>query len=96
MLRPGGTAFFSTYSDRFWQPRLDWFERQAAAGLIGEIDHSQTGDGVIVCRDGFRAATVRETEFRELVTDLGVSIECVEVDGSSVFYLVTAGTGQMR
>ena len=89
VLRPAGTALFSTYSDRFWDARLDWFERQSAAGLLGEIDRARTGDGVIVCNDGFTAGTVREEEFRELVADLGVELECVEVDDSSVFYLVS-------
>ena len=66
VLRPGGIALFSTYSDRFWENRLHWFERQSAAGLIGEIDRMATHDGVIVCKDGFRAGTVHEDEFVHL------------------------------
>ena len=88
LLGHGGLALFSTYADEFWDDRLDWFERQSAAGLIGPIDRRRTHDGVIVCTDGFRAATVREGEFRALVADLEVQLECVEVDHSSVFYLV--------
>lgn len=90
VLRPRGMALFSTYSDRFWEDRLDWFEHQSAAGLIGDIDRTATRDGVIVCKDGFTAGTVREEEFRTLVADLSVELECFEVDDSSVFYQVTA------
>ena len=90
VLRPRGTALFSTYSDRFWEDRLDWFERQSAAGLIGDIDRILTRDGVIVCKDGFTAGTVHEEEFRTLVADLDVELESFEVDDSSVFYLVSA------
>ncbi len=88
VLRPHGMALFSTYSDRFWEDRLDWFERQSAAGLIGDIDRIATGDGVIVCKDGFTAGTVHAEEFRTLVADLDVKLESFEVDDSSVFYLV--------
>ena len=88
LLGHGGLALFSTYTDEFWDDRLDWFERQSAAGLIGPIDRRRTHDGIIVCTDGFRAATVREGEFAALVADLEVQLECVEVDHSSVFYLV--------
>ena len=88
VLRPKGMALFSTYSDLFWEDRLDWFERQSAAGLLGEIDRARTRDGEIVCHDGFTAGTVREEEFRELVAQLDVELESVEIDDSSVFYLV--------
>jgi 2-polyprenyl-6-hydroxyphenyl methylase/3-demethylubiquinone-9 3-methyltransferase len=89
VLRPRGMALFSTYSDRFWEDRLDWFERQSAAGLIGDIDRLATHDGVIVCNDGFTAGTVHEEEFRTLVANLDVELESFEVDDSSVFYLVS-------
>jgi SAM-dependent methyltransferase len=88
VLRLGGAAMFSTYSDRFWEHRLDWFERQAAAGLIGEIDRDRTHDGVIVCKDGFTSRTVRPDELHDVVADLDVKVDVEEVDGSSVFYLV--------
>ena len=89
LLRPGGMALFSTYSDRFWEDRLDWFERQSAAGLIGDIDPVATHAGVIVCTDGFTVGTVHEEEFRTLVASLDVEFESFEVDDSSVFYLVS-------
>lgn len=89
LLRPDGVALFSTYSERFWKHRMDWFERQAAAGLIGEIDREQTGNGTIICKDGFTATTETEDSFRALTADLDVALDCIEVDESSLFFVVT-------
>lgn len=83
--RPGGVVLFSSYSDRFWPERLEWFEAQAAHGLIGAIDREATGGGVIVCDDGFRAATVGEAEFRRLAAAVGLEPAITEVAGSSLF-----------
>ena len=83
--KPGGIALFSSYSDKFWQHRLNWFEAQARAGLIGEINHEKTTDGIIVCKDGFTASTVRADDFLALTSHLNVDVQIVEVDESSVF-----------
>ncbi|MFH0980662.1 MAG: class I SAM-dependent methyltransferase [Planctomycetota bacterium] len=83
--RPGGTVLFSSYADRFWDARLEWFELQAQHGLIGKIDWAQTHDGVIVCKDGFKATTVEPGEFLALASRLGVPANVEQVDGSSVF-----------
>ena len=83
--RPGGRIYFSTYSERFWEDRLHWFEAQAAAGLVGEIDYTRTGNGAIVCKDGFRTGMVLPEEFRPLVAELGLDPKVTEVDRSSVF-----------
>ncbi len=56
--RPGGRVLVSTYAARFWEERLAWFEAQAAAGLIGAVDRAGSGEGTIVCRDGFRAESL--------------------------------------
>lgn len=84
-----GQVFFSSYSDKIWPERLRWFELQAEAGLIGEIDWQQTRDGIIVCKDGFRASTVTAERFRELTDGMPVSIAIEEVDESSVFCILT-------
>ncbi|MBU1698743.1 MAG: class I SAM-dependent methyltransferase [Candidatus Eisenbacteria bacterium] len=89
VLRPGGRALFSSYAERFWNDRLEWFRLQAAAGLLGEIDEEQTRDGVIVCRDGFRATTVTPAGFHALLHGLNVQANIVEVDGSSLFCEMT-------
>jgi 2-polyprenyl-6-hydroxyphenyl methylase/3-demethylubiquinone-9 3-methyltransferase len=83
--KPSGLVLFSSYSERFWEPRLEWFRLQAEAGLLGEIDEERTGNGVIVCRDGFTATTVTPDEFRKLTEGLDADVRIVEVDRSSVF-----------
>jgi 2-polyprenyl-6-hydroxyphenyl methylase/3-demethylubiquinone-9 3-methyltransferase len=83
--RAGGHALFSTYSARFWEHRLRWFEAQAAEGLLGAIDYNETGDGVIVCEDGFRAGVLTPEEFVDLGRAVGIGPLITEVDGSSVF-----------
>ena len=83
--RSGGIVLFSSYSERFWAERLKWFEIQAEHGLIGEIDCSSTGNGVIACKDGFRATTMDAKAFRSLAAVLGLVPKMIEVDGSSLF-----------
>jgi len=83
--RPGGRALFSTYSERFWTDRLQWFEAQAAAGLVGPIDYDRTGNNKIVCKDGSQTGMVSPEEFRSLGAALGADPKVTEVDGSSVF-----------
>jgi SAM-dependent methyltransferase len=86
--RRGGMALFSSYADSFWDVRLDWFERQAQLGLVGEIDWEKTGNGVLACKDGFRATTVDADAFRVLTDDLDAGIEIVEIDQSSIFCVI--------
>ncbi len=88
--RPGGRVLFSSYAARFWDDRRQWFEAQAAHGLIGPIDHTATGGGVIACRDGFRATTMGPDGFAALAARLGLPPAIVEVDGSSLFCEVIA------
>ena len=83
--RSGGAVLFSSYSERFWEDRLEWFRIQSEHGLIGEIDYDATGDGVIVCKDGFRANTVGPDDFVSLTSDSDIFPKITEVDGSSIF-----------
>ncbi len=83
--RTGGRVFFSSYAERFWPHRLEWFQLQAKRGLVGEIDLSLTGEGVIVCNDGFRAGAMNQADFRELCAQLKIDTVITEVDGSSLF-----------
>lgn len=82
----GGTVFFSSYSEYFWEDRLEWFRLQSKHGLIGDIDDDATGDGVIVCKDGFRASTVSPDNFISLTSGLDIDPIITEVDNSSIFY----------
>ena len=86
--RGGGTVLFSSYAESFWEDRLHWFREQAGHGLLGEIDEGLTGNGIIVCKDGFRAETVGEDEFRALAGGMGRDVRIVEVDGSSLFCVI--------
>ena len=83
--RDGGMCLFSSYSDRFWDHRLEWFQLQALEGLIGEIDLEKTGNGRIVCKDGFHATTLHREDFSELVSRIDVTATIDEVDESSIF-----------
>jgi 2-polyprenyl-6-hydroxyphenyl methylase/3-demethylubiquinone-9 3-methyltransferase len=82
--RPGGRIVLSSYSASFWRERLGWFESQAAAGLVGTIDYDETRDGVIVCKDGFRARTFSPEAFRSLCDSFGLTPVITTVDESSV------------
>jgi SAM-dependent methyltransferase len=93
--KPGGRVLFSTYAESFWDERLRWFEMQAAEGLLGDIDYGQTGNGKIVCKDGFTGTTVSPREFLSLSSRLGVDAELAEVDNSSLFCEMTAGPPPM-
>jgi len=86
--KTGGLVLFSTYSENFWEHRLEWFQLQSAEGLVGRIDEEKTGNGVIICQDGFRATTFTPGQFLSLTAQLPVDPEIVEVDGSSLFCVI--------
>ena len=89
--RDGGRILFSSYSPRIWEERLEWFRAQAGEGLVGAIDESRTGDGTIVCTDGFRSTTVDGDEFARLFDGLGLRAALREVDDSSLFCVAVKG-----
>lgn len=87
--KPGGTVLFSSYSDKFWDVRLEWFYLQSDAGLLGKIDSEKTGNGVIACKDGFKGTAVRPHQFLSLTAEFNVAAQIVEVDESSLFCEIT-------
>jgi len=89
VVKPGGTVLFSSYSDKFWRHRLEWIELQSREGLLGEIDYERTGEGLIVCKDGFTATTVSPQRFLKLSEGLDADVRIVEVDESSIFCEIT-------
>jgi len=89
LLSPGGRAWISSYSAKFWPHRLTWFQEQAGKGLLGEIDLEQTKDGVIVGKDGFRAITHSPEQLEEIGRASGYPYEVREVDESSMFLVIT-------
>jgi 2-polyprenyl-6-hydroxyphenyl methylase/3-demethylubiquinone-9 3-methyltransferase len=86
--KKGGLCLFSSYSDKFWNDRLEWFVAQSETGLLGEIDYDETKDGVIVCKDGFRSSTYSKEDFQEFSLQLSLDSDIVEVDNSSLFWEV--------
>ncbi|NJD22911.1 MAG: class I SAM-dependent methyltransferase, partial [Melioribacter sp.] len=40
--KKNGIVLFSSYSEKFWNNRLEWFQLQSNAGLLGEIDFEKT------------------------------------------------------
>jgi len=83
--RKNGIVLVSSYSELFWNERLKWFKVQADEGLIGEIDNNLTKEGIIVCKDGFKAVTFTKNDFIELAASFNVEVKIFEVDNSSVF-----------
>lgn len=80
-----GIILYSSYSEKFWDDRLEWFQIQSNHKLIGEFDNNLTKKGTIVCKDGFRAITYSPTDFMELASKYNIVPEIIEVDNSSVF-----------
>ncbi len=83
--KSGGIVLYSSYSEKFWASRLEWFQLQSKAGLLGDIDFEKTCNGIIVCKDGFTATTVTPSQFRSMISGLNVDAKIVEVDDSSLF-----------
>ncbi len=87
--KPGGKILFSTYSDKFWEQRLKWFQLQSEARLLGEVDYQKSKDGTIICRDGFKATIIRPKQFLSLIKGYYIDLNIIEVDESSLFYEIT-------
>lgn len=88
MLKDSGKLYISTYSKNFWDQRIEWFEEQADKKLLGQIDYDKTKDGVIICKDGFKAITFTEEDFEKLAKATGYKYSIEEVDGSSLFLII--------
>jgi 2-polyprenyl-6-hydroxyphenyl methylase/3-demethylubiquinone-9 3-methyltransferase len=88
--KPYGKLLLSSYSEKFWDDRLEWFEIQASSGLIGEIDYNLTGTGNIVCKDGFKATTFYHNQFKDLLSKIGKEYKILEIDESSIFCEIVA------
>lgn len=82
--KPGGRVILTSYASQFWPHRLEWFRTQADHGLLGEIDDQATGDGVIVCTDGFKATTFSLDDFIKLASLCNAEADFYTIDDSSV------------
>jgi SAM-dependent methyltransferase len=83
--KKNGIILFSSYSSKIWEARVEWFKEQSDLGLIGELDMEKTGNGSIVCKDGFRASTVSGRQMVKLFSEFGLDASITEVDESSIF-----------
>lgn len=83
-----GKIIISSYSDKFWETRLLWFEEQADKGLLGKLDRERSKNGVIVCEDGFRATTASYEDFLNIAKVCGCAYTIQEVDESILFLLL--------
>lgn len=86
--KSGGRILFSSYSEKIWDARLEWFIKQSEEGLLGEIDHDKTGNGVIICKDGFIARTYSPEDFLRISSDLKLNAIIEEVNESSIFCVI--------
>lgn len=84
--KPNGIVLFSSYSEKFWDDRLEWFRLQSTFDLLGEIDFEKTFNGQIVCKDGFTATTISRNQFINLTSGIdNIEVETAEIDESSIF-----------
>lgn len=79
-----GRLYCCTYADSFWPSRLQWFHNQADAGLVGEIDEKNTGNGVITCVDGFISTSMTDVQLREIASALNLVVDIVELPSGSL------------
>ncbi len=56
---------------------------RAGSYIVG-IDYEKTGDGAIVCKDGFHATTFSMEQFQQLGKQLNVNTTVIEIDDSCV------------
>jgi len=82
--KPRGRVILTSYAPQFWRHRLEWFRSQSAHGLLGKIDDTATGDGVIVCIDGFRATTFSLDDFKKLALLCETKADFYTIDDSSI------------
>ena len=87
-LKKGGKAYFSTYHPKFWEQRLAWFQEQSKKELIGELDMEKTQNGIIICKDGFRATTHAIADLEKIGRSTNCLWQIFEVDDSSIFLVI--------
>jgi 2-polyprenyl-6-hydroxyphenyl methylase/3-demethylubiquinone-9 3-methyltransferase len=85
----GGIVLYSSYTPEIWPSRLEWFKIQSDQGLLGPIDWELSTDGVIICKDGFKANTFGKNDFTRLVSPLGLPYKIYSIDQSSIFCEIT-------
>ncbi|HUU76739.1 MAG TPA: class I SAM-dependent methyltransferase [candidate division Zixibacteria bacterium] len=85
----GGKIILSSYSEKIWKERLEWFIEQAKVGVLGEIDLEKSHDGIIIGKDGFKATTFLKEDFEKIILELNLSATIEEIDDSSIFCVIS-------
>jgi 2-polyprenyl-6-hydroxyphenyl methylase/3-demethylubiquinone-9 3-methyltransferase len=80
-----GILLFSSYLEKFWVDRIEWFKLQSEEGIIGAIDYKQTKKGTIVCKDGLELTTFSKDDFLKLAANFNLETSIHEIDNSSIF-----------
>jgi 2-polyprenyl-6-hydroxyphenyl methylase/3-demethylubiquinone-9 3-methyltransferase len=88
VIKEGGKLILSSYSEKIWKKRLEWFIHQSQEGLLGEIDMDRTYNGVIVCKDGFQASTFSKEDFENIIKNMKLKATIEEIDDSSIFCII--------
>lgn len=79
-----GRLICCTYAKSFWPSRLQWFRKQAEAGLLGAIDETKTGNGVIACVDGFMSTSMTDVQFQDIASALNLAVDIVALPSGSL------------
>jgi len=88
VIKEGGKLILSSYSEKIWNERLEWFIQQSKEGLLGEIDMEKTHDGMIICKDGFQASTFTREDFKNIIDNMELKATIEEIDDSSIFCII--------
>jgi len=81
-----GRVIFSSYSEKFWLPRLRWFMLQAKIGAFEEIDLQKSlNNNTIVTKTGLKMENMTTGGFLNLCNSMGVEGNITEIDNSLIF-----------
>jgi SAM-dependent methyltransferase len=86
--KKSGRVLISTYSDRIWDARLEWFRIQSCVGLLSPIDENRTTPGVIVTQDGFQIKTLTKLDLVKLARRVSPYYDIYEVDDAVIFLVI--------
>ncbi len=87
--KPGGIALFTSYTEKFSEHRLKWFNLQLKAGLVKETNTEKTGNSRPVCKEDFYPSALGPKKFLQHVRWIrGIHVTIKEVDDSCVFFMV--------
>jgi ubiquinone/menaquinone biosynthesis C-methylase UbiE len=69
--RQGAPLLVVVYSEASVPPRLEWYARMAAKGMMASVDGSQSSDEVVATADGHRSETFSRARLESLIAQAG-------------------------